>query len=168
MIKRKWHAAGFILMMLILIPFFVSAQQKTIPGIVKVKAFYQIRLQGTQMVDENGQPVYLAADTIHFAVMELKGKQAPVIDSLFYFGKYYSCTVSGISNPKWNIGKRKKDGKDVAWQLQTTSSLWMIEFSPVNKSAFKKNALLLKGKINRKKFTASVSVEEELEAEIVQ
>lgn len=162
--KRVFYCILLLLLSLSLI----KAQQKTATGLVKARAFYQLRLPGTQMVDEKGQPVSQVADTIHFIVMEIRGNQVPVVDSLFYFGKYYRCTVSGISNPKWNIGNLKRNGKTAAWQVQPNSGLWMVEFTAVKKTIAKKPAVVVKGKIGRKKIVTSLSIEEELETDITQ
>ncbi|MBY0478477.1 MAG: hypothetical protein K2Q24_12585 [Chitinophagaceae bacterium] len=152
----------------LLLPCLINAQQQLNTGIVKAKVFYQYRSQGTQMVDEKGEPLQQAATKIHFVVLEVKGTQSPVVDSLFYFGHYYPCTVSGISNPKWNIGTVKRTGKTAAWKLQPGSSLWMIEFNPTLKPMKYKPAARIKGKTGRKKFVTTVSAEAELETEQAQ
>lgn len=156
------------LLIALLLPVFINAQQQLNTGVVKAKLFYQYRSQGTQMIDEKDDPVQQTATKIHFVVMEVKGTQAPVVDSLFYFGHYYPCTVSGISNPKWNIGTVKRTGKTAAWKLQPGSSLWMIEFNPTGKPMKYKPAARIKGKTGRKKFVTTVSAEAELETEQAQ
>jgi hypothetical protein len=137
-------------------------------AIVRAKSFYKTRSQGMQMVDENGQPVPLQPDVFHFTVLEVKGKQAPVVDSLFYYGRYCHSTVSGISSRNWIIGTLKATGQKASWKLQPGTTIWLVEYKVDAEQKPGTKAVMIKGKYNRQKFRITVNREDELEPDIVQ
>ncbi len=136
--------------------------------IIKTKSFYKKRTQGTQMVGEDGVPIPQKPDTFHFTILEVKGKSAPVVDSLFYYGKYYNATVSGVGTSNWVVGKLKSNSKKIVWKVQPGNSLWLVEYSAEAPREPGKKAVIIIGKLHKQKFRIIINKEEELEADMVQ
>lgn len=140
-----------------------AAQTKLKSPVIKAAAFFQQPMTGTQRVDEDGKPIYDRPPAVHFIVLELKGKQEPVVDSLFYFGNYYPCTVYGVSNNNWVIGKLKKNGRNASWVVSPANSIWVVEFTGATMQTAKQPIIRFKGKTKLQKFSVSLAKEEELQ-----
>lgn len=136
-------------------------------NIISAKAFYQEKISGVAIADDNGQVMGSTPDTLRWLIIECKGTERPVIDSVFFFGKVYTPNISSLHEYPILTGKRKSDGKDAVISTRPGNSLWRVELTlHAIDHSFKGSQIVLTGIASGKRFWMTVKTVMELEAEI--
>jgi len=129
--------------------------KESIPGIIPRG------LEGKQL------PVY--RDTLHIIYLEVKGTEAPVIDSIFYKGRLFSSAVHQVPPQEWKVGVKKASGDSLSIRPSGGNAVWKVELSPAATTIYKElqgKIMIIKGSLGNKPFTYSISSETELEPDI--
>jgi hypothetical protein len=146
----------------------VNGQNKY--NIVKVHAYVMETVAGNVQVDDKGNPVRSAVDTLHFIYIETKGKYLPSWEMLYTNTCSYKIQASLVENLPANPGNLKTNNSPVTITPKRGSELWKLELVKVNskipktiRASLKKNAVLLTGSWKGLKFTHTIAKEIELE-----
>lgn len=76
-------------------------------NIKKVYAYYNVSMPGTQMVDENGNPVNPKPNITRFIYVEYSGTKIPDIKTIVYGGKELSFSVVNVKDKTVWIGDKE-------------------------------------------------------------
>jgi hypothetical protein len=132
-------------------------------------AFSKQSIPGIERKNINGQPVYTPGETLHFIYLETKGKNKPVVDSVFLNGRLMSAGVYPVGSDRSKVGIRKEDGRPLILQPDTGNSLWRIELTAFPKETIDEKStekIRIKGKIGGKPFVFSTDREILLEPDV--
>jgi hypothetical protein len=138
-----------------------SSQLKRANNYFIVRAFYQLKMPGTIMVDEDGKPVKPAPSWLHYMILELPSKSKLVIDSLIYNNMACNADTSALNNNDWIITKLKNPGRKAPWLFKTSSRKWLIQSGCTHAPAAGKTLIILKCRINGKTVIKKIMREDE-------
>lgn len=90
---------------------FISATSsgfgQTACNIKKAYAFYNVSMPGTQMADENGNPIPPKANITRFIYVEYSGTKMPDIQSVLYNGVSLDFSVVSVKEKTVSIGDKE-------------------------------------------------------------
>jgi hypothetical protein len=131
-------------------------------------AFFKKSMPGNIQVDEKGNEVNPAIDTVRFIFIESKGSLPPTIDSVIYRNKIFSTSIIPVNQLQVEVGQEKISGENIILKPARGNTLWRILLTSTDKnpSVAGKAVIKLKGKKNGRAFEWVIDREIELQTEI--
>jgi len=140
-------------------------------GITKSYAYKKTFTPGNIMVDDQNNPVNGGLQVQHIVYLEVSGAGTPVVDEVIYNGDSYDSGVYPVVTLPEVVGKEKSTEKQILLPVGKGNTLWKIELTkkagnnklnPESKAV----SILIKGKIDNKPFSVSITKETELAQDI--
>jgi len=131
----------------------------------KVRAFFTVSIPGTQRTDENGNRVNPEPMIARFIYLECKYSGKPKIDSVWYNGVLFTASVADKEEKTATIGTKKDNGKPVMLRAKKGNHIWRIDLvQPGGKTLQHESVkkILIKGKLDKTKFSYTIASETEL------
>jgi len=131
----------------------------------KAQAFFTVSIPGTQRVDDNGNRINPEPITARFIYLECKYSGKPKIDSVWYNGLLFTASVADSEEKTATIGIKKDNGKPVMLKAKKGNHVWRIDLvQPDGKTLQHKSVkkILIKGKLDKTKFSYTIVSETEL------
>lgn len=150
-----------------ILSFFVSVltlscfAQSTTSKIKVLGAYYTERLPGIIPVDEDRKPRQQTRDTTFVIYVETAQKNINW-GYIWKGNKAFSAIPTRIDEVPYEVGKTKRSQRLIKLAPSNGRQLWQLELAPYAKDmksprGAKGNALLIKGKLNKKPFTITVN-----------
>jgi hypothetical protein len=133
----------------------------------KVLAFFTVSAPGTQLVDDNGNKVNPVLIIDRFIYLECKFNGKPKIDSILYNGVLFTASVADKEEKTATIGIKKDNGKPVMLKAKKGNHIWRIDLiQPPGKTLQPESVkkILIKGKLDKQKFSYTIYKEVEMPA----
>lgn len=128
---------------------------------LKALAFYQLKMPGTIMADENGNPVKPHPSWLHYIIIEAPSKYKLVVDSLIYNGIACSADTSTLGNNDWIIKELKNKARKDSWPFLNSSRKWLIQSGCNGAPVYENTLIILKLRVNGKATTIKFLKEKE-------
>lgn len=107
-VKKDYFAAmKTILFAFLLLSTTGSCMAQNSCNIKKAYAFYHVSMPGTQMVDENGNPIPPKANITRFIYVEYSGTKMPVINTVLYNNTPLSFSAVSVKAKTVSVGDKK-------------------------------------------------------------
>jgi hypothetical protein len=119
----------FTILFMAAFAFNLDAQTKC--AIKKAYAFYTVSTPGTQMADENGNPIPPKADISRFIYIECCGKERPELEPVLYDNVALIATLSPIAGNSVIPGDNPENNAPFKITAKKANRLWRIDLHPV-------------------------------------
>ncbi|HVE61974.1 MAG TPA: hypothetical protein VNA26_09150, partial [Chitinophagaceae bacterium] len=103
-----------------------NACAQSIHDMQKGYAFFKESIPGNIQVDEKGNEIKPALDTVRFVFIEWKGKSSPPIDIVSYRGKIFNASIFPVVQTQVEIGQAKISGENIILKPARGNTLWRI------------------------------------------
>lgn len=113
----------------------LSGTAQTNCKIKKAKAFYSVSSPGTQMTDDNGNPIPVKPNITRFIFVEWTGSGAPQIETVFYNKQSMSVTVSVEEGNKAVLGSNYTNNPEFNITAKKCNSLWKLGLYPIDSNS---------------------------------
>jgi hypothetical protein len=133
--------------------------------IQKAQAFFTVSIPGIPLADEQGNRINPEPIVERFIYLECKTKGRPAIDSVWYNGILFNATVADKEEKQSNIGIKKSNGKPVLLNTKKGNHSWRIDLSQAGGKTLQHESvkkILIKGKLDKTKFSYTITNETEL------
>lgn len=133
----------------------------------KAQAFFTVSIPGMQRMDVNGNKIDPEPIYNRFIFLECRYEGKPKVDTVFYNGIVFKASVADKEETELTIGIRTDDGRPVIANPKKGNHIWKIDLIPLNGKALQHQAvkkILVKGMLNKTKFTYTIASETELTA----
>ncbi len=137
-------------------------------SVQNARAYYSVRLPGTLLVDDSGNPVQKEPNVINFIYVETKKGEAINWTLAQKKNKLYSVIATPIERTPYEVGISKATNRKIILSPAKGNSLWQLELVPNESKTLSRitkentNAILLQGEFKKQKFTIKVDNETEL------
>jgi len=118
----------FIILFMAAFVFKLDAQK--ICAIKKAYSFYTVSTPGTQMTDENGNPIPPKADIARFIFIEYCGKERPDLVSVLYDNVELNATLSPVTGNSVIPGDNPENNAAFKITAKNANRLWRIDLQP--------------------------------------
>lgn len=112
---------------ILFLPLILSSCAQTRCGTKKVYAYYTSTLPGTQMVDDNGNPVPPKPNITRFIYVESDERKVPEIDSVLYDNISLPASINRVEGNSTVVGNRFQDNEELTITAKKGYALWKID-----------------------------------------
>ena len=133
----------------------------------KVGAFFTVSIPGMQRMDEKGNKIDPEPIYNRFIFLECRYEGKPKVDTVFYNGIVFKASVADKAEAELKIGIRSNDGRPVMMTPKKGNHIWKIGLMQINGKTLQHQAvkkILVKGMLDKTKFTYTIAAETELTA----
>ena len=144
-----------------------SSWNAQIYRIQKAQAFYTISFPGMAIKDENGNTINPQPIIDRFIYIECRFNGKPKIDSVFYNGILFTALVADKAETAATIGIKNENGSPVKFIPKKGNKVWKIYLTQVAGNTLPHEAvkkIIIKGRLDKMKFTAAIYLETQLSA----
>jgi hypothetical protein len=131
----------------------------------KAQAFFTVSFPGTQFADEQGNKINPEPIVERYIYLECKCKVKPAIDAVLYNGILFTASVADKEEQSNNIGIKKNNGKPILLNAKKEDHVWRIDLTQAGGKTLQHDLvkkIIIKGKLDKIKFTYSINTETEL------
>lgn len=133
--------------------------------IQKAQAFFTVSTPGMQMTDEKGNKINPEQIIDRFIYVECKYNGKPTIDTVWYNGILYNATVAATEESVLKIGVKKNSGTPVTLSVKKGNHIWRVDVGQATGKTLPHDLvrkILIKGKLDKVKFSYTITTETEL------
>lgn len=149
-----------------LFPLLITSCAQTRCSVKKGYAYYTVSMPGTQMVDDNGNPVPPRPDVGRFIYLEGDTSAGmPEIDSVLYDNSPLKANISPVEGNSAVVGNKFLNNNELTITAKKGHSLWRIDlFPPADTDSLNLDCknILLKLKFNGKACEYKITQESQL------